>query len=128
MIIGIALIFTLFTFISSICYYFEDDKSRKRWDNIIMAEFIFFKFIDMYILSFFDFLDNTDIFNTTLFITLEKVIWMVIEALFEGFETKEKTLIIIQIVFSSILPLSYAFLIIFGLILKFYVFICTKNE
>ena len=128
MIIGIALIFTLFTFISSICYYFEDDKSRKRWDNIIMAEFIFFKFIDMYILSFFDFLDNTDIFNTTLFITLEKVIWMVIEALFEGFETKEKTLIIIQIVFSSILPLSYAFLIIFGLILKFYVFICSKNE
>ena len=128
MILGLVFFFTIFTFISSICYYFEDDKSRKRWDNIIMAEFIFFKCIDMCLLSLFDFLDNTDIFNTTLFITLEKVIWMVIEALFEGFETKEKTLIIIQIAFSSILPLFYAFVLILSLILNFYYFICSKCE
>ena len=94
--------FVFLTFISSICYLCDDNKTRTRWDNIIMAEFIFFKSLDMFILSFFDFFDNSEIFNATLFITLEKFIWMIIEAIFEACGVKEKTLIIIQLAFSSI--------------------------
>ena len=95
--------YSFLTFISSICYYYEDNINRNRWDNIIMAEFIFFKSIDLSILSFYDFFDNTDIFNTTLFITLEKFAWMLIEAVFDAFEASIKSLIIIQIVISGIL-------------------------
>ena len=94
--------FVFLTFISSICYLCDNNKTRTRWDNIIMAEFIFFKSLDMFILSFFDFFDNSEIFNATLFITLEKFIWMIIEAIFEACSVKEKTLIIIQLAFSSI--------------------------
>ena len=57
---------------------FEDNKTTTKWDNIIMAEFICFKSIDMCILSFYDFFDNSELFNTALFITLEKVLWMII--------------------------------------------------
>ena len=60
LIISLFYFFGMFTFISSMCYYFESNKTRKRWDNIIMAEFIFFKIIDMNLLSYFDFFDNTD--------------------------------------------------------------------
>ena len=94
--------FTLFTFISSIYYYKEKNLKRKRWDNIIMAENIFFKVIDIMILSFFDFFDDTDIFNTTLAITVEKFIWMIIEVLIDGFVSNKKYLILIQIIITSI--------------------------
>ena len=94
--------YTLFTFISSIYYYNEDNLQRKRWDNIIMAENIFFKVIDLMILSFFDFFDNTDIFNTTLAITVEKFIWMIIEVLIDAFVSNKKTLILVQIIITSI--------------------------
>ena len=95
-------VFSLFTFSNSIKYLNEKNTTRQKWNNIIMAEFIFFKSIDMSILSFFDFYDSSDIFNTTLFITSEKVIWMFIEAIFDAAEIKDKYLIIIQIVFCSI--------------------------
>ena len=94
--------FTLFTFISSIYYYKEDNIHKKRWDNIIMAECIYFKVIDLMILSFFDFFDNTDIFNTTLAITVEKFIWMIIEVLIDNFVSNKKNLILIQIIITSI--------------------------
>ena len=116
MILSFAITFSIFTFISSFCNYYEKNKTRKRWDNIIMAEFIFFKCIDLGILSFFDFFDNSDIINTTLFITLEKFIWMIIEAVFEAVELKEKTLIIIQIVISSIPSFIFIAMFIFRLI------------
>ena len=107
--------FTFFTFISSIFYLLEENKTRERWDNIIMSEFIYFKSIDLSILSFFDFFDNTDLFNTTLFITLEKVTWMIIEAILDAVEIKEKTLIIIQIAFSSIPSFIYSiYLVLMG--------------
>ena len=94
--------FTLFTFISSICYYTENNLQRNRWDNIIMAECIFFKVIDMMILSFYDFFDNTDILNTTLAITVEKFIWMIIEALIDNSVSHKKYLILAQIIITSI--------------------------
>ena len=118
--------FSLFTFISSMCYYFESNKARKRWDNIIMAEFIFFKIIDMNLLSYYDFFDNTDLFNATLFITLEKFIWMLIEAIFEAVGLKEKALIIIQIVTSSLIVIPIIFYPIFKLL--FYLFQCSKTK
>jgi len=66
--------FTVFTFISSVYYYNEDNLKRKKWDNIIMAECIFFKVLDLMILSFFNFFDNVNILNTSLAITIEKYI------------------------------------------------------
>ena len=94
--------FTFLTFISSFYYLFEDNKTRTRWDNIITAEFIFFKSIDMCMLSFYDFFDDSEFFNTTLFITLEKVVWMIIETILDNVELKEKVFTIIQIVVSVI--------------------------
>ena len=70
-----------------------------------MAEFIYFKCIDLAILSFFDTYDNSDIFNSTLFITLEKFLWMIIEGIVDFCEPNTKILIIIQIVVSAILGL-----------------------
>lgn len=93
--------FTFFTFISSICYMADKNLSRGRWDNIIMAESIFFKIIDMSILGFFDFFDNSDIFNTSLAITLEKLIWMIIETIIEVSEPNTKYSVIVQIIITS---------------------------
>ena len=73
---GFLFVFIIFTFISSVCYFTDDNLKRERWNNIIMAEFIYFKVLDFQILSFFDFLDNSDIFNTSLVITFEKLLWI----------------------------------------------------
>ena len=96
-----ALGFTYFTLISSICYIKDNNVSRGRWDNIIMAEFICFKIIDMIILGFYDFFDNSDIFNTSLAITLEKFIWMIIETIIEVSKPSIKSLVIVQIIVTS---------------------------
>ena len=108
--------FTLLTFISSICYLNEKNLSRGRWDNIIMAEFIYFKVIDMIILGFYNFFDNSDIFNTSLTITLEKFIWMIIETIIYASEPSAKSLVIAQIVFSSI---GILFFLIINIFLEF---------
>ena len=95
--------YSIFITICSICYIKEDNHSRKRWDNITMASFIFFKCIDLQILLYFDFYSNDDIFNETLGITAEKLLWMLIETVINYFEIKKKHLVIAQIVFSPIL-------------------------
>ena len=94
--------FTIFTFVTSICYLAEDNLTRKRWDNIFMAEFIFFKVLDLQILSFYDFLDNSDIFNTSLAITVEKFIWMIIENIIDTYVDKKKWLVLCQLIITSI--------------------------
>ena len=104
--------FIIFTFICSICYLCDDNLSRERWNNIIMTEFIFFKILDFQILTFFDFFDNSDIFNTTLAITLEKLIWMIVETIIEAFVEDTKILVIIQIVITSIALIFITFCII----------------
>ena len=68
-----------------------------------MAEFLYFKCIDLAILSFFDNYDNSDIFNSTLIITFEKFLWMIIEGIIDFCEPNKKILIKIQIVVSAIL-------------------------
>ena len=77
-----------------------------------MTEFIFFKILDFQILTFFDFFDNSDIFNTTLAITLEKLIWMIVETIIEAFVEDTKILVIIQIVITSIALIFITFCII----------------
>ena len=100
-------------------YAFEKNKSRKRWNNIIMAQYIFFKIIDIIMLTFYDIFDNSDLFNSSLVITIEKFLWMIIETLIYSFEVKTKYLIIIQILCSSIivlpifLPVFYCFFSLF---------------
>ena len=103
LIFGFIFYYSIFITICSICYIKEDNHSRKRWDNITMASFIFFKCIDLQILLYFDFYSNDDIFNETLGITAEKVLWMLIETVINYFEIKKKHLVIAQIVFSPIL-------------------------
>ena len=105
--------FDIFTLISSACYYADDNITRERWNNIIMTEFILFKIIDFQILSFFNFYDNSDLFNTSLAITLEKLFWMVIEEIIDSFINNKKSLIIIQLVITSLMLLicSTTFLI-----------------
>ena len=66
-----------------------------------MAECIFFKVLDLMILSFFDFFDNTDIFNSSLAITVEKFMWMIIEVLIDAFVSNKKKLILVQIIITS---------------------------
>ena len=94
--------YTCFTLIASIFYLVEDDVTKERWNNILMAEFIIFKIIDLIVLSFFDFFDNSDIFNSTLAITLEKFFWMIIETLIESLVENKKYLIKFQLILTSI--------------------------
>ena len=116
-IMGLLLGFIIFTFISSFCYYFEKNISKTRWDNIIMAEFIFFKSIDMSLLTYYNFFDNTDLINTTLFITLEKFLWMIIEEIIDAFKPKVKALIIFQIVISGIPIILWIFMLVLSCII-----------
>ena len=108
--------FIIFTFFSSIFYYKDDNLKRERWNNIIMAEFIFFKVIDFQILSFFNFLDNSDIFNTTLAITFEKLLWMIIETIIDTCVKNTKSLILVQIIVTSIILGLFLFSILIYLI------------
>ena len=111
--------YIIFTFISSICYYTENNYNRERWNNIVMAEFILFKIIDFRILSFYDFFDNSDIFNTTLAITFEKLLWMIIETIINTYVENKKSLVLVQIIATSI---------ILGLIAIFLICtFCTKS-
>ena len=122
LIFGYVFYHSFLTFISSLYYYYEDSPSRKRWDNIMMAELIIFKMVDMTLLSYFDFYDNSDIFNTSLFITLEKFLWMVIETILDETKINIKTLIKIQIIISSVSVFISFLYLTFS-----YIFLCIKK-
>ena len=96
------LAYIIFTLVSSACYYADDNINRERWNNIIMTEFIFFKILDFQILTFFNFYDNSDIFNTTLAITLERLLWMIVETIIESLVENKKRLVLVQIIITSI--------------------------
>ena len=117
-------VFIIFTFICSVCYLCDDKLYRERWNNIIMTEFIFFKVLDFQLLTFFDIFDNSDLFNTTLAITLEKLVWMLIETIIEAFVENKKNLVIVQIIVTSI-PLG---LFIIGIIIAIVIGCKDKNE
>jgi len=77
-----------------------------------MAEFIIFKIVDMTILGFYDLFDNSDIFNTSLALIFEKLIWMIIETIIYSIEPNIKYLILIQIIVTSITILLIIIIII----------------
>ena len=74
---------------SYVCSYISIKKeeilkniSEKDFETIFIAELIIFKCLDLQILSLFEFFDNPDICNSALLITLEKVLWMILEPIF----------------------------------------------
>ena len=75
-----------------------------------MANFIFFKIIDFQILTVFNFYDNSDLFNTTLAITLEKLLWMIIETIIDTYVENKKKLVLVQLIVTA--PIS-AILLLF---------------
>ena len=103
-IVSFAFIITLInlTFITSVCYLTQKNLTRERWNNIIMAEFIIFKIIDFQILYFYDFFDNSDIFNTTLAITIEKLLWMIFETIIDAYVKNKRWLVLVQIIWISL--------------------------
>ena len=77
--------------------------TKKRWDYIYMVGFGAFKTMDLMLLSFYDFFDNSDIFNTTLAITFEKLLWMIIETIINTYVENKKSLVLVQIIATSII-------------------------
>ena len=96
--------FALFTFISSICHYVINPLNKEIWNNIIMAEIIYFKVIDFQILTATNFFEDTNFIarGTLFFITLEKLLWMIIETLIYNFVKNLKYLVLVQIIVTSI--------------------------
>ena len=68
-----------------------------------MAEFIIFKVVDLTVLGFYDLFDNSDIFNTSLAITFEKLIWMIIETIIYSFKPNIKYLVDVQFILTGII-------------------------
>ena len=68
--------------------------------------------MDFQILSYFDFFDNADIFNTTLAITVEKLLWMIIETLIDSYVENKKWLVLVQIIATSLFVGIYSFFLI----------------
>jgi hypothetical protein len=81
------------------------------YDFWIQSDVIIFKSLELIMLSFYDFLDDDDCLNTSVFIYFERFIWTIIETLFDVYEVNIKTLCIIQLIFAII----FFFLLIFFL-------------
>jgi len=99
--------------ILSILYICVDDHSGDKWDNRFQSGVILSKCLDLQMLSFFDFFDDEDCLNTSLFITIEKLIWMIIEVIFDIAELKYKSLFIFQISVSGLFFIFSVFALIF---------------
>ena len=112
-IIGLLFFFSIFVIVYSLMYICEKNPDLASWNKRFEGEILIFKFFDLQILSYFDFIDDKDCLNSSIFITVEKVIWMGVETLLEILEVKIKTLFIIQIVSSGIFTLLLIFIIIF---------------
>ena len=112
-IIALLFFFSIFVIVYSLMYICEKNPDLASWNKRFESEIIIFKFFDLQILSYFDFIDDKDCLNSSIFITVEKVIWMGVETLLEILEVKIKTLFIIQIVSSGIFTLLLIFIIIF---------------
>ena len=93
---------TIITFTISIVFIGKTHLRKEDFDYIILSDVIFYKCLDLIILSFFDFLDNRGLLNTSFFIKLERLIWSIIEVLFEVFEVQIKTIFIFRLVFSVV--------------------------
>ena len=96
-------IYSYFTSIFSIVYLASKNPTGKHYENCIIAELIFFKTADLHMLSFYDFLDDEDCLNTSVIITFERFLWMIVEVIIDCAETNWTILVSIQIGISLIL-------------------------
>ena len=106
--------YSIFTLIFSIVYLVSKNPTGKHYENCIIAELIFFKTADLHMLSFYDFLDDEDCLNTSVIITFERFLWMIVEVIIDCAETNWTILVSIQIGISLIIS-SLVILFINGL-------------
>ena len=106
------LLLSMVIFIISIIYLCVDDHTGNKWDKQFQGGIIINKCLDLQMLSFFDFFDDEDCLNTSLFITVEKLTWMIIVVIFDISETKNKTLFIIQISASGLFFIISIFVLV----------------
>ena len=110
-------ILSISSFISSIVYLAKDFPSGEKWENWIISEIQLFKYLDLQMLSFYDFFDDSDFLNISVVITFERFLWMIIEVFIETSKFKDKSLIIAQLavsaLFSVIMIISVVILISF---------------
>ena len=78
-------IYSIYTFVFSIIYLAKDLPTSDKWDNNLMSLTQFYKFIDLYMLSVYDFMDDSDFLNASVVITCERFLWMIIEVIIEVF-------------------------------------------
>ena len=95
--------YSIFTLIFSIVYLVSKNPTGKHYENCIIAELIFFKTADLHMLSFYDFLDDEDCLNTSVIITFERFLWMIVEVIIDCAETNWTILVSIQIGISIII-------------------------
>ena len=117
----IILVFLIITsvvnFIFSIIYLAKDMPSGGKWDDILMASIIMYKSVDLTMLSYYDFFDDSDFLNTSVVITFERFLWMVIEVFLDNSKIKIKNLIILQLAISSVFSLIFVMMIVNSIIL-----------
>ena len=106
-------VYNITFFIFSIIYISNNDHSGEKWQRSFEGSAIILKCLDLHMLCFFDFFDDEDCLNTSLFITVEKLIWMIIEVIFDIFEIKNKNLFIIQLSVSGVFLIIGIFVVIF---------------
>ena len=82
-----------------------------------MGTIIYFKSIDQQLLSFFEFFENEDCFNTTSLISAAKFLLEIVEEVIDYFNIKSKSIIYVQIYLSFFLFL-FSIIIIIQLIIK----------
>ena len=90
--------YSFVTFIFSIVYI----SHKKSYEDTIISEIVLFKIADLHLLSFYDFLDDKDCLNTSVVITFERFLWMIIEVIIDTAETYSTVLVSIQIGISFI--------------------------
>jgi len=111
-VITFLVIYSIYTFVFSIIYLAKDLPTSDKWDNNLMSLTQFYKFIDLYMLSVYDFMDDSDFLNASVVITCERFLWMIIEVIIDTSGIKIKNLIIVQIVVSSLFSIILVILII----------------
>ena len=107
------LVINIYFFIISILYISNNEHSGEKWQKRFEGSAISLKCLDLHMICFFDFFDDEDCLNTSLFITVEKLIWMIIEVIFDIFEIKNKNLFIIQLSVSGVFFIIAIFVVIF---------------
>ena len=104
---------TIFTLILSLRIILKSHLRKDDYDFLIKSDVAAFKSLDLMMLSLYDFLDDEDCLNTSIFIYFERFLWTILEMLFDLYELYMKTLCIFQMIFSIIFFIVLGFSIFF---------------